>query len=408
MMRKVIVDSSERLQQVGPTSLIELEQLKRRMLARGVDVIDLGRFNPDLPQDVQLQETMQKQIANPDAFRPASASLHTQFCLEVSRWFADRFGVRLNPQRSILPTAGVKEAVHHLSLALVNPGDRVGIPDPSYPLYRAATLLAGGEIQPVPLIRANEFLPNLARMDTVKTRPRLLFLNYPHNPTSRPPDRSFYVELVRWARIHNVIVIQDFAYGEMYYDNEPPISILAIPGARKVAIELHSLSFTYNLAGLKLGFAVGHPEILSLLEQAQMRLTSGLSTFALDTGICAIKAYDRIASANNKMYVERRDAVAAGLDDLDWTYRRPQAGGFFWVPVPRRRNDERLARRLLSRGRVLIAPGTAFGEEGAGYLRISVGASPQHIRAAFQRMAKLWPQKLTAMRKKWGQSDSKE
>lgn len=407
-MRKVIVDSSERLQQVGPTSLIELEQLKRRMVARGANVLDLGRFNPDLPQDAQLQETMQRLIVQPDAFRPASASLHEQFRLITSRWFAERFGVRLNPKRSILPTAGVKEAVHHLALALVNPGDRVGIPDPSYPLYRAATVLAGGKIQPVPLTRANEFLPNLARMDSARTRPRLLFINYPHNPTSRPPDRSFYVELVRWARIHNVIVIQDFAYGEIYYDNEPPMSILAIPGARKVAIELHSLSFTYNLAGLKLGFAIGHPEILSLLEQAQMRLTSGLSTFALETGICAIKSYGRIASANNKMYVERRNAVAAGLDDMGWTYRSPQAGGFFWVPVPRRRNDERLARRLLSRARVLIAPGSAFGETGAGYLRFSVSTSPIHIRDAFKRMAKLWPQRLKTMRKTWGPSDSKE
>jgi aspartate/methionine/tyrosine aminotransferase len=213
--------------------------------------------------------------------------------------------------------------------------------------------------------------------------------------------------LVRWARRHNVIVIHDFAYGEMYYDHVPPLSLLAVPGARQVAVELHSFSFTYNMPGLRLGFAVGHPEILNALEQTQSSVAGGPSDWSLTVGTTALRAYPRIAAANNAEYGRRRQAMCTGLDRLGWTYRRPTAGGFFWVPVPRRRHDERLARRLLSRAGVLVAPGTAFGEHGEGFLRFAVTANAETIATAFERIARLWPQRLKQMRPSWGPSGSK-
>jgi LL-diaminopimelate aminotransferase len=405
-MRKVIVDPSELLQLVGPTPLEDLERLRSRMELRGTETIDLGRFASDLtPHDVWL-DVLAKAMRSPYAFRPAQGDLVSAFCDEARTWFTNRFGVKLTGRRSVLITAGVREALYHLALALLNPGDTVAIPEPAYPFYRTAVRYAGGMPRDLPLKEAQDYLPNLAKLESAKTIPRLLILNYPHNPTSTPPDRAFYADLVRWARRHNVMVIQDFAYGEMFFDHPPPVSILATPGARQVAIELHSFSFTYNVPGLKLGFAVGQPDILAALEGIQARLASAPPEYAVSAGKEAFGYYDDVAKANNAEYTRRRDAMAAGLDKLGWSYRRPTAGGFFWTRAPRRKDDVRLARRLLSRAGVLVAPGSAFGESGEGYIRLSLAKNVNQIETAMARIGKLWPQRLKQMRDTWGPSDS--
>lgn len=405
-MRKVVIGPSERLQQVGPTELVALERIRNRMVRRGVEVIDLGRFDPDLGIDPELLEYMQHALAHPDALRLVKHDLADRFRAEAARWFALRFGVKLRPGTSVLPTAGIKQAVYFLASAVVNPGDPVGIADPSYGLYRAAAVFAGGIPQKVELKSANDYLPNLARLDSTKVRPRVLFLNYPHNPTSTPPDRAFFIDLVRWARRHNVLIVHDFAYGEIYFGSEPPISLLNIPGARQVAVELHSFSFTYSLAGLQLGFAVGNPDVLGALEAALANLTSGINNFRLQVGMEAMRRYDAITRANNEEYGRRRAVVAKGLEALGWSFRKPVAGPFFWVHLPRR-DDVRLARRFLTRAHVLVAPGAAFGEEGEGYLRFSVARRPETINAAFARLGRLWPQRLRQMRDTWVPSGSK-
>jgi LL-diaminopimelate aminotransferase len=404
-MRKVIIDSSERLQQVGPTELVALERIRNRMIRRGIGVLDLGRFDPDLPIDPELLAYMQRALTHPDALRLVRHDTAERFKVEAARWFEQRFGVKLRPRTGLLPTGGIKQAVYFLAQAIINPGDQVGIPDPSYGLYRAAAVFAGGVPQKVELRSANDYLPNLARLDQAGVRPRVLFLNYPHNPTSTPPERAFLVDLVRWARKHNVLIVHDFAYGEIYFGAERPISILNIPGARQVAVELHSFSFTYSLAGLKLGFAVGNPEVLAALEGALTNLTSGINNFRLNVGAEALRRYEAITGVNNAAYAERREVVAHGLEELGWSFRKPIAGPFFWVHLPRR-DDVRLARRFLTRAHVLVAPGSAFGEEGEGYLRFSVARNPETITTAFGRLGRLWPQRLRQMRDTWGPSDS--
>lgn len=405
-MRKVIVDPSHRLQQIGPTTLVELERVKRRLEARGEKIVDIGRFDPDLPVDPEMIAVMQKAIAEPGALRLMRRDLADKFKSRTATWFTERFGVKLRPRTMILPTAGIKQAVYFLAEAVIDPGDRIGVPDPSYPLYRTAAVYAGGETIKIDLKPANDFLPNLAKIDDAKNRPKVIFLNYPHNPTSTPPDRAFFTDLVRWARKHNVLIVNDFAYGEIFYDHTPSISLLSIPGARQVAVELHSFSFTYSLAGLKLGFVAGNPDVIAALEQTTTSLTSGINNFYLNVGIEAINNYDRIVAANNKTYAERRTAMAAGLEKFDWSFRKPTAGPFFWVNVPRRKNDERLARRLLNRALVMVAPGSAFGENGEGYLRFSVCRDIDTINEAFRRLGKLLPQRLKSMRKEWGSSGS--
>jgi LL-diaminopimelate aminotransferase len=405
-MRKVIVDPSDLLQLVGPTPLEDLERMRRRMKLRGTETIDLGRFATDLtPHSVWL-DVMAKAMRSPYAFRPAQGDLVAAFCARAQAWYAERCGVRLPGRRSILITAGVREALYHLALALVNPGDSVAIPEPAYPFYRTAVRYAGGNPINLPLKESQDYQPNLAKFESKKSIPKFLILNYPHNPTSTPPDRAFYADLVKWARRHNVMVIQDFAYGELFFDHPPPISILATPGARKVAIELHSFSFTYNVPGLKLGFAVGQPDILAALEGIQGRLASVPPEYAVSAGKEAFGYYDEISKANNAEYTRRRDAMSRGLDKLGWSYRRPTAGGFFWTRVPRRKDDVRLARRLLSRSGVLVAPGSAFGESGEGYIRLSLAKNVKLIDTAMARIGKLWPQRLKQMRGTWGPSDS--
>lgn len=402
-MRRVIVDTSDRLQTDAPSHLSDLERLQARQVAKGVETIDLGRFAPDLTPDPEWLDALAEEIKKPGAFRPAQPGTVARFQSEAQAWFTRRFDVELL-RRGLVLTAGVKEAIYHLAMGLVNPGDHVAVPTPSYPFYRTAVRYAGGIPVELPLREAQDYLPNLARLESQGPLPRLLIVNYPHNPTSTPPDRAFYADLVKWARKRNVMVVQDFAYGEIYFDHPAPISILSLPGARQVAVELHSFSFTYHVPGLRLGFAVGHPDMLRAIQETQSRLAAGPPEFAAAAGARAFGLYDRVSRENNGEFTRRRDEMARGLDELGWSYRRPAAGGFFWVRSPRR-DDVRLARRLLVKSGVLLAPGSAFGEAGEGYLRLALTRNSTQIEAAVRRMSRLWPQRLKRMRGSWGPSD---
>lgn len=403
-MLRVIVDTSDRLQTNAPSKLADLERLQNRLRARGISTIDLGRFAPDLEPDHAWQEEALAALNRPGALKPVTAATMMKFKSQARDWFERRFGVTLRP-RSLVVTSGVREALHHLVAGLVNPGDPVAVPTPAYPFYRTAVRYAGGLPVDVPLRESRGYLPNLSRLANSGSVPRVLMLNYPHNPTSTPPDPEFYAELVKWARRHNVLILQDFAYGEIYFDGPPPISILNVRGARHVAVELHSFSFTYHVPGLKLGLAVGHPDALRVLHEAQTHFSSIPSEFAALAGIAALESYERQAAAGNREFTKRRDAVVRGLNSLGWSYRIPAAGGFFWVRSPRR-DDLRVARRLLVRAGVLVAPGSAFGAAGEGFLRIALTRDTARIEEALARLGDLWPQRLKKMRKSWGPSDS--
>jgi LL-diaminopimelate aminotransferase len=403
-MLKVIVDTSDRLQTDAPSKLADLERLQARLNARGMETVDLGRFAPDLDPDRQWLEEVAELLKRPGALRPAGAAAIASFQAQARAWFARRFDVKLSG-RSLVLTSGVREAVYHLAMGLVNPGDRVAVATPSYPFYRTAVRFTGGLPVEVPLREANGYLPNLARLESSGPLPRILVINYPNNPTSTPPDQAFYADLVKWARKHNVIVIQDFAYGEIYFDQPPPISILSVRGARHVAVELHSFSFTYHVPGLRVGFAAGHADVLRALQETQAHLSSAPSEFTVAAGQAALAGYDRITGASNEEFVRRRDAMARGLDRLGWSYRRPTAGGFFWVRSPRR-DDARLARRLLTHAGVLVAPGSAFGAAGEGFLRFALTRNTTRIETAIGRIEARWVQRLRKMRKPWGSFDS--
>lgn len=403
-MRKVIVDTSDRLQTAAPSELADLERLQARLRARGTKTIDLGRFAPDLEPDPDWLAQTASLLQKPGALKPASARTVANFHDAARTWFERRFGVNVSP-KSVALTTGVREALFHLAMGLVNPGDPVAVPTPSYPFYRTTVRYAGGLPVDVPLRESEGYLPNLARLASAGPVPRVLVLNYPHNPTSTPPDPSFYAALVKWARKRNVIVIQDFAYGEIHFDGPAPASMLTVRGARHVAIELHSFSFTYHVPGLKLGLAVGHPDLVQALRETQSHLSTSPSEFVVAAGTAALVSYDRQADANNREFVRRRDALARGLDGLGWSYRRPEAGGFFWVRSPRR-DDLRLCRRILSRAGVLVAPGSAFGAPGEGFLRFALTRDAKQIESAMARLGELWPERLKRMRKSWGRSDS--
>jgi len=369
-----------------------------------VATIDLGRFAPDLEPDREWLAEAESCLRKSGALKPATSATIAKFHDAARTWFERRFDVRPGP-RSLVLTHGVREGIHHLAMALVNPGDHVALPTPSYPYYRTAVRYAGGLPVEMPLREAGNYLPNLARLSSSGPAPRIVVINYPHNPTSTPPDAAFYADLVKWARKRNVIVVQDFAYGEIHFDQPPPISILNVRGARNVAVELHSFSFTYHVPGLKVGLAVGHPDIVRALHESQARLATAPSEFAVAAGSAAFASYERQAAVNNQEFARRRDAMARGLDALGWTYRKPAAGGFFWVRSPRR-DDVLLARRLLVRAGVLVAPGSAFGEAGEGFLRFALNRDSSQIEKALARIGDLWSQRLKRMRKSWGRSDS--
>ena len=403
-MLRVIVDTSDRLQMDAPSKLADLERLDKRLRLRKAGTIDLGRFAPDLEPDREWQEEAAAILRKPGALKPASSATIAKFHDAARAWFERRFDVKLTP-RSLALTHGVREGMHHLAMGLVNPGDHVAVPTPSYPYYRTAVRFAGGMPVEMPLREAGSYLPNLTRLALSGPVPRILVINYPHNPTSTPPDAAFYADLVKWARKRNVIVVQDFAYGEIHFDARRPLSILNVRGARNVAVELHSFSFTYHVPGLKVGLAVGHPDIVRALQESQARLSAAPSEFAVSAASAALASYDRQSAAHNQEFTRRREAMARGLDALGWSYRKPTATGFFWVRSPRR-DDMLLARRLLVRAGVLVAPGSAFGEAGEGFLRFALNRDSSQIEKALAQIGNLWPQRLNRMRKQWGRSDS--
>ncbi len=388
-MPAIEFEKAERLKKLPPYLFAEIDRKKKAAIAAGRDVINLGVGDPDRPTPEPIIRSLQKHVENPSFHQYALDQGAPELRQSIAAFCQKRYGLALDPGSEILPLIGSKEGIAHFPLAVLNPGDVSLVPDPCYPVYRSSTMFAGGEVFLMPLEAKHGFKPDLAAIpDEIWHRARLLFLNYPNNPTGGVADLAFFEEVVERARRHNVIVAQDAAYNEMYYETPPP-SILQVPGARDVAVEFHSLSKTFNMTGWRVGFAVGGAPMIAALGQVKANTDSGIFTAIQWAAKTALDEYDTITPPIRQLYRERRDAFVAGLRKIGWEVPTPEATFYVWIPCPKGISSLELSGRLLEEADIVMTPGIGFGQTAGGYIRAALTVETPRLLEAIDRIAKL-------------------
>ena len=381
---------SQRLQALPPYLFIEIDKRKRALLAAGKDVINLGVGDPDLPTHNFIIDAMAKAIYDPKNHRYPFDEGVPAYRQAAAKFMEKRFGVALDADKEILTTIGSKDGIAHLPLAVVNPGDTVLVPQPGYPVYATGTSFAGGRVFTMPLLEKNNFLPDLEAIpQDVRKQTRLIWLNYPNNPTAATAPLAFYEKVVALARQYDWVIANDLAYGEVYFESAPP-SILQIPGARDVAIEFHSLSKSFNMTGWRIGWAAGNPAIIAALGQVKGNVDSGQFNAIQVAGAVALEQFDHaLVKRQMDIYRGRRDALYNGLSALGWKFRKPTAGFFCWVNTPNGLPSMDLCGRLIDEAHVVTVPGAGFGPAGEGYLRMALTVDEARIRQAVDRIGNI-------------------
>jgi LL-diaminopimelate aminotransferase len=378
---------ARRLTQLPPYLFAQIDRLKGEVAARGMDVIDLGVGDPDLPTPPHIIARLQEAALDPANHRYPSYSGMGDFKVSVARWYERRFGVSLDPRTEVVSLIGSKEGIAHIPLAFVDPGDVVLVPDPGYPVYQAGTVFAGGEPYRVPLREDKGFLLDPQEVpEDVARRAVMLFINYPNNPTGATADMDYFRKVVAWSRAHGVMVCHDAAYSEMAFDGYRPHSILELPEAREVAIEFHSLSKTYNMTGWRLGFAVGNAEIVAGLGRIKTNVDSGVFQAVQLAGMAALDGPQEPIAQHNRIYQERRDALVEGLRAAGLEVNPPRATFYVWVKVPQGYTSASFTAHLLSKAGIVTTPGNGFGQHGEGFIRMTLTVPVQRLREAVRRI----------------------
>jgi LL-diaminopimelate aminotransferase len=355
--------------------------------AAGVDVINLSMGDPDLPAPQPVIDRLCATLQEPENHRyPEYFGMRTLH-LAFATWFKQRFDVRLKPEQDTLPLLGSKEGLAYVGTAVLNAGNVSLIPDPSYPVYTTASTSVGAIPYTLPLLEQNAFQPDLEHIPAdVLAKSRLLWLNYPNNPTAASVDLAFFERAVEFARRHNLAIIHDMAYAEVYFGEYRPISILQVPGASDVAVELHSLSKTYNMAGFRVGMLVGNSEIVNAVGRLKSNIDSGMFRPIQYAAIEAMQLPGSWLQHRNAIYRRRRDLLVDGCNALGMNTKSPDAGLYVWAAIPKGFTSREFANWLFDKTGVYITPGTNFGNAGEGYVRISLTAPDGRIETALERM----------------------
>ena len=381
---------SQRLKQIPPYLFAEIDRLKNEMIRRGVDVIDLGVGDPDLPTPPHIVERLKEAAEDPENHRYPSYNGLFSFRRAVSDWYKRRFGVDLDPEREVIALIGSKEGIAHLPLAFVDPGDVVLVPNPAYPVYHIGTIFAGGRPYYMPLLEENGFLPDLEKIPKdIARRAKLIFVNYPNNPTAAVADLDFFERLKRFAKKYNIIVCHDAAYTELSYDGYRPPSFLEVKGSKEIAIEFHSLSKTYNMTGWRIGFAVGNADVIKALKEVKSNIDSGVFQAVQWAAIAALEGSEDAVEKNRGIFQERRDILIDGLRKIGLHVQRAKATFYLWARVPSGYSSASFSRFLLERAGIVTTPGSGFGDAGEGYIRIALTVPKGRIIEAVKRLANL-------------------
>ncbi len=389
LKQKVIVEMASRVKSLPPYLFASIDKMKQEAKAEGVDLIDMSIGDPDIPTPAHIVEAMKVAVGKPEHHRYPSYEGMLSFRESVSEWYKRRFNVTLNPATEVLSLIGSKEGIGHIPLAFVEPGDGVLVPSPGYPVYPVSALFAGGESYIMPLREENGFLPDFKTIpEQTLSNTRLMFINYPNNPTSAVASRGFYEEVIDVASKYNIIVCHDAAYSEIYFNGEKPLSFMEIDGAKDVGIEFHSLSKTYNMTGWRIGFAVGNSDVVAGLGKIKTNLDSGVFQAIQEAAIVALHTDDDLLSGIRKTYQDRRDVLYEGLKGIGIELARPKASFYLWARVPRGFDSSAFVAHMLKTAGVLATPGNGFGSPGEGYVRFALTVPVERTREAVERIKK--------------------
>jgi len=366
--------------------LASIPQKKRDLLARGVDVIDLGAGDADLPAPPAVLERMRTAIAEPALSRYGFGLGYPPYREAAAAWMQKRFGVQFDPYKEIVPLIGSKEGLSHLAFGYLNHGDVAIVPEPGYNSYMGGTLLSDATKYSYALRPRTQFLVDLNDVPKdVLARTRILYLNYPNNPTAATAPLSYLEDIVRRCRELDILLVYDNAYSELAYDGYVPPSIFEVDGAREVAIEFHSLSKTYNMTGWRCGWAVARPEVAGTLAKVKSFIDTGQFMAVQAAGVAALESWAQFVPGNVATFKERRDAAVAAFREAGFACEVPRAAMYLWIPLPEGISSAEFGDRLLQKEGVIVMPGSAFGPGGEGFFRVSFIVSPERMREAARR-----------------------
>lgn len=381
------ISPAERLKALPPYVFARLDELKASARAQGIDLIDLGMGNPDgsAPREVIDAAIAAMEIPSNHGYPPFEGT--ASFRKTITDWYNRRYQVELDPDGEALPLLGSKEGLTHLALAYINPGDVVLVPNPAYPPHFRGPAIAGADLHPMLLTAENDWLIDLGKIpEDVARRAKILYFNYPSNPTAAVAPRDFYVDMVKFAKKYEILLVHDLCYAELAFDGYQPVSLLEIPGGKDIGVEFHTMSKTYNMAGWRVGFVVGNRDIIQGLRTLKTNLDYGIFSVLQTAAETALNLPDSHLKMVQKRYCDRRDFLIAGLEELGWSIPKTKATMYLWVPCPVRTSSTDFALKLLQETGIVVTPGNAFGSGGEGYMRISLIADQDRLEEALSRL----------------------
>ena len=379
---------AQRLTLIPPYATAQLEVLRAAAEKKGLTCIDLGIGSPDQPTPPAVVERMVEALRDPSNHRYPNFKGKPAFRKAIAQWYGNRYGVELDPESEVLPLIGSKEGLAKLALAFINSGDVTIVPDPSYPVHHRGTILAGGRLSLVPMRPERQFLPDWAEVPTADLeRARLMFYNFPNNPTAAVAPREYHDETLAFARKHNLILVHDLAYSELAFDGYRPTSLLELPGAKDVGVEFHTMSKTYNMAGWRIGFVVGNAKVLHQLYRVKTNMDYGIFGAIQDAAAFALGLPQSHVDELCKLYQRRRDVVCDGLESLGWQVDRPKATMYVWARVPSGfATSYDFVADTIDKTGVVLTPGSGFGAGGEGFFRVSLVAGEEILQEAIDRL----------------------
>jgi LL-diaminopimelate aminotransferase len=379
---------SKKLESLPPYLFAQIDAAKRKARQEGRNIIDLGVGDPDIPTPSFVIEKLYEAAKDPKNHRYALDQGMPELRQAIADWYKHRFGVDLDPEKEVLPLIGSKEGIAHIPVAFLNKGDVALIPDPGYPPYRNATILSDGKPQPMALRASNGFLPDLDGISSaIAEKAKLMFLNYPNNPTGAVADRAFYEKVVGFAQKNSILICHDAAYSEVAFDGFRPMSFLEVPGSKEVGVEFHSLSKTFNMTGWRIGWVCGNPQAVAALARVKSNMDSGIFQAIQIAGIAALKDGAQVILQNNKITAERVGVFTDGLKELGWKVEKPNATFYIWAKLPKKAASSiEFAQILLERANIVATPGNGFGKYGEGYVRFAMTVDKARLLEAIERM----------------------
>lgn len=378
---------SERLEKIPPYLFAEIDRKIDEAKSKGIDIISLGIGDPDTPTLQPVVDEMHKAIDNSKNHDYPPYNGTASFRKAAADWMKKRFGVDIDADKEVLANIGSKEAIAHVFFAFVDKGDYTLVPDPGYPVYKNATIFAGGTPYHMPLLEENGFLPDFDKIpEDIAKKSKLMFLNYPNNPTSAVADLDFFKKAVDFCKKYDILLCHDMAYCEMTFDGYKAPSVLEVEGAKDVAIEFYSHSKSYNMTGWRVGFVAGNADAVKALGTIKNNIDSGTFKAIQDAAVAAFNVDQSYIDKLNKMYQERRDAAEEGLRELGWNIKPSRATFYLWLPCPKGMTSEQFVTEMLEKAHVVVPPGNGYGKYGEGYFRIALTKDVETIKECIRRM----------------------